>query len=416
MLFAFVTAFQLRSSLDTVRRQRALDFYIPFTLAAFSNRIDDPFVSRGIRWGDELLSVNGRPFTGMSMYLRELWNAQHQDPRSPQWQPFSVTIRSNGNRIHREAVAFPHCTCGVPGEIEAFAIWLIPPMYCTIAGFVCVAIRPRAVLSWAFLALMLSLAQLQIAPDWYVEFQITSTPMLWPDSMRIAGVGYQSFIREAWPAALLVFSAYFFGVRRNANWAALLVALAFVGMAATKAILQIAWSENYRGFVSLYQFLESYRTTGIILGLAGASAVAWLMGRRYGLTVTTLGVLVLAGMYWSAPAITSGDSALLFVPRIPPFHNTQAVKELLFGVGCVAAGLVFFRRRVKPYEAVCFVLLLPLASDIVARWNVYRYPFVEQPFEHWPWFVLGTAGVALSGIGWSVVQRGGVARLFFGSH
>src|SRR5437763_1716301 len=82
-LFSLVITYQMKSSLDTVRVERTLEFFVPFTLRPFTNRIDrlaarnweegeripmrpNSFLQRG----DEILSVNGRAFRGLSDYLR----------------------------------------------------------------------------------------------------------------------------------------------------------------------------------------------------------------------------------------------------------------------------------------------------------------------------------------------------------
>src|SRR6185436_14814996 len=95
-LFCFVTIYQLRASLDTVHLQRSLDFYIPFLVTPLTDRVDSRGYSSNweqgrqfennavhpivLRLGDRILRVNGLEFKGMSIYLRELWNAQHQPP------------------------------------------------------------------------------------------------------------------------------------------------------------------------------------------------------------------------------------------------------------------------------------------------------------------------------------------------
>jgi hypothetical protein len=103
-LFVFVCAYQVRISLDTIHVERNLDFYIPFTLQTFTDRVEGtgprPGPLEGIHSledarpallsrGDQLLLVNGRPFDGMSVYLNEL-SKVGQGYR----YPFVVTVRT----------------------------------------------------------------------------------------------------------------------------------------------------------------------------------------------------------------------------------------------------------------------------------------------------------------------------------
>lgn len=210
-LFAFVAVFQWRASRDTVHVERMLDLYVPFTLQPFSGRINsraytrsweeghfDPEHHSALRWGDELLSVNGREFRGMSVYLGELWNRSHRPSIGGAiYNQFTVTVRSADAHIRRILVEFPHCTCGVPTMFQAAAIWIVPPAFCVLLGFAIVTLRPCAMGSWAFLLAMLSLSQLQLWSEWYAGFQNTITPMQWTDWLRVPGVGYQAFVRCA---------------------------------------------------------------------------------------------------------------------------------------------------------------------------------------------------------------------------
>ena len=88
-LFCFVAVYQLRISLDTVRFERSLAFFVPFVLEPFTDRVvSSPYLKSwehggpsdysqlALRSGDELLNVNGRPFRGIAVYLGELWKKQ----------------------------------------------------------------------------------------------------------------------------------------------------------------------------------------------------------------------------------------------------------------------------------------------------------------------------------------------------
>ena len=423
-LFCFVAVFQWRASRDTVHVERMLDFYVPFSLQSFSNRIDsraytpsfeeggrfDPHNYSVLHWGDELVRVNGLEFNGMSVYLGELWKVLHRPSfRDASYRPFTVTVRSDGSRIHRVVVSFPHCTCGVPTMFEAAAIWIVPPAFCVLLGFTMVTLRPSAMGSWAFLLAMLSLSQLQLWPEWHTGFQQTITPMQWADWLRVPGVGYQGFVRCAWPAAFVIFWAHVFRARCGVRRAAFLVAISFLGFAALKAMLQIAWSENFRGFVSLYRQLESQRSELIVAGLAAAAGLCWSLNRNYGLIVTAMGLSAVAALYWSPLPITHGnwynysDDTFRFVATIPDFHNTPGLIILAVTAGCILAGIVTFRSRLTLWELGGSILLVPLAIHIGGCFGGYWFP-VEWGMFAWGGFVLASAGVGLICLGWSIFK------------
>jgi hypothetical protein len=422
-LFAFVAMFQWRASRDTVHVERMLDLYVPFTLQPFSGRINsraytrsweeghfDPEHHSALRWGDELLSVNGREFRGMSVYLGELWNRSHRPSIGGAiYNQFTVTVRSADAHIRRILVEFPHCTCGVPTMFQAAAIWIVPPAFCVLLGFAIVTLRPCAMGSWAFLLAMLSLSQLQLWSEWYAGFQNTITPMQWTDWLRVPGVGYQAFVRCAWPAALVIFLARVFGARPAVRRAAQTVAVAFLGFAALQAMLQIAWSENFRGFVSLYRQLESQRSELIVVGLAAAAGLCWSLNRNYGLIAAAMGFSAVAALYWSPSPITHGnwynysDGSFGFVATIPEFHDTPGLIILAFSAGCILVGVATFRSRLSRWELGGSILLVPLAIHIGGCFGGYWYPLGWGMFA-WGWFVLASAGAGLICLGWPVFR------------
>lgn len=430
-LCTFVVAFQLRASLDTIHIQRTYEFYVPFVFEPFTNRIadhgyaltwetgshPDPAQRSVVHLRDEVLSVNGHPFRGVSMYLRELWKAQHQPPPDfPKWafHPFTLDIRSRDGTRHAVEVNFPHCTCGIPGLFEASAIWLIPPMFCLTLGFVVTSLRPSAILAWAFLVLMLSLTQIQFWPDVHSEFQQTTTPMIWRGLFRILGVGYRALIQHSWPAALFLASACFYRSRRSIYWVSVGVSALFLVAAILQAVIEIAWSENYRPFVFLYQFFAAYSTELRVISFAAVATLCWLLNSRFGLAVSALGLLAVGSLYRTPSPLTKGtwhqysDNSYRFDTSIPAFHQTPAFITLLFVAGVVVCALVIFRRNVSLLEAISFLLCMPLASDFAARFGWYLYPLGPSFFpnmRYWFWSALALAALGLVGASWSLVRR-----------
>lgn len=355
--------------------------------------LPDPEHRSILRRRDEVLRVNGRPFRGVSMYLRELLNAEHQPPPAPpnfEWHPFALTTRFSGGTLHHVEVGFPHCTCGIPNMFESVAAWVVPPIFCVILGFATVCLRPRAMLAWAFLGLMLSLSQVQFWLDWYSGFQLTSTPMIWTGWFRVPAVGYRALVQHAWPAALLAASTHFYRSRRRLYSLAMGISALFLVRAVLEAVLQIAWSEDYRSFVFLHQFLGDYRTELIVASVAAVASLAWLLSRRFGLAIVAEGLLAVVALYWSATPITKGewydysDNTRRFVASVPDFHNTSSLITMLFVAGVLATALLVFKRGITVPEALGFLLCVPLGGDLAARWGAHWYPFASGPFQYWP--------------------------------
>ena len=69
----FLAAFQIRYSIATLEA-RSTFLFIPFQLKPYTNTIESVGQSAKhvLHRGDELIAVNDRPFTGMSVYRQEL--------------------------------------------------------------------------------------------------------------------------------------------------------------------------------------------------------------------------------------------------------------------------------------------------------------------------------------------------------
>ena len=184
-------------------------------------------------------------------YVPFIFHQPRPVPPRFKWRPFTVVVRSIDAKIRSVAVGFPHCTCGIPTLPEALSIWLVPPLFCVLLGFITALLRPRAVLAWAFLGAMLALSQVQFWPDSYTGFQMTSTPMTWGGWFRIFGVGYRALVQSLW-----VFNRVdsFLSARPLAGSPWPWDSGRDTACRHVQAAHQIAWSEDYRHFVAPHRF------------------------------------------------------------------------------------------------------------------------------------------------------------------
>jgi hypothetical protein len=429
VLFCLVMSYQVRSSLDTVHLERHLDFWVPFVIAPFTSRIANrdyfqsweqgtpPRPDRGsvVHIRDEVLAVNGRPFRGVSTYLRELRKAENQPnplPEDFQWHPFVLTLRSPDSRVRQVEILFPHCTCGVLAVWEATGLWVIPPLFCVLLGFTTVCLRPRSIAAWAFLGLMLSLSQLRFWPEWYTGFQQTSNPMAWSGWGRIPAIGYKSFVQQAWPAALIIAATHVNLPRPIVRRFSILLAGGFVVFALAQATLQIAWSEDYWGLVPIYQLLRRYQTEMMLVAIAAIGILAWIWSPKFGLPVTLAGLAAAAALYARPAAITAGkwndysDNTRRFDASIPAFHLAPEWIALLFTAACAIAALAAFRRAMTLRDTAGVILCAPFTLQVARALGGYGFPSDPWPFMFgWPWIVLALAAMGLSSLAWSLLRR-----------
>lgn len=429
-LFSLVIAYQIKSSLDTVRVERTLQFFVPFTFEPFTNRIDnkahvlnweegapiDPRAESILHRGDEILSVNGHAFRGLSVYVRTLvydpsvWHASG-------WHGFNVMARLADSTVHRVDFGFPQCTCGIPSLADAVSVWFVPPIFCVLLGFATALWRPRAVLAWGFLGALLALSQVQFWDDLSPGFwSVTSTPMAWGSWFRWFGVGYRALVQAAWPAALLIASIHFYPHRRLAVRFAVGSSALVLTYAMLRVLLQLAWSEDYRPFVGLYRFLDSYETEFVALAFVAVAVLGWILNWRLGLGSSVLALITIATMYLGAPPVTHGDwvdysdgtRGVIF--DIPTVHNTPAFAVALFVGGVFALALLIFRRQLRRLETFGCLLLLPLLLDFAARAGRFWYPLEAGPFRYWYCSACAVAGSGLLCLFWSILHRTSIKR------
>lgn len=423
-LFSLVITYQIKSSLETVHVERNYDFFVPFVFQPFTNRINDlayvlnweagtqldPIPHSGLHRGDEILSVNGRPSRGLSLYLRTLVGDPSVRPASG-WHGFTVTARTADSTVRHVEFAFPHCTCGVPSLAEAVSVWVVPPVFCVVLGFATVLWRPKALLAWGFLTALLALSQVQFWADDYTGFQLTSTPMAWGNWLRLFGVGYRALVQSLWPAGLLVASTHFYRRRSGAVRRALGLSMLFLLYAVLRAVQQIAWSENYRPFIALHRFLASCETGFVAWTLIAVAVLSWTLSRRLGVGASGLALTAIITLYWGASPVTHGDwvayvdGTRRFVFDVPTVHNTPALAITLYVGGMFGLALLVFRPQVRFLEALGCLLFLPLLFDFAARAGVFWYPLEEGFFRYWYGAASALAGIGLACLFWSILKR-----------
>jgi hypothetical protein len=422
VLAIWAVVLQVRLSSETVHLQRSLELYIPILIEPFTAKVyaNDSMnwekgrevgSGRALRRGDTVIKVNGRPFTGYSMYLAELWNVLRQ-PWSPTAAPmyFSITVLTKEGRTREIDFNFPHCTCGVPGLLEAVFFWMVAPLFCIAAGVLTVALRPNAVLAWIWFSLMLSLSQLQFWTEPYVGFQSTTDPMAIGGVMRVPAVAYQAFIQYSWPLALTIAGLHLGRKNRLHPLHGLLVLVLFL-FAVAKAAVAIAWSEGFQSLSTLYFFFKQHDTQMLAVALVLLTAAAWAGDRKIGAVVGGITIFAIATLFAGPAPITEGarthysDQTTRFELSVPAFHRAPAVVIAASLAVFLLASLVLFRKRLSWQPAIGAALCLPLAAHVFGSLGNWWHPFAGPLIAEWPWIVALLAGVGLSLVSIWIIRR-----------
>ncbi len=410
--FLLIGVAQFRLSDEMVRQQRDLYYRIPSALTPFSDRIG---VSSGYSWtpqgadvgidwrpeeGDRLLLVNGAPFVGMADYLRAFRAV-------PGGGEFTVTVR---NAEGKEATFAYHGrprTCGSPSRAWAISVWALPPFFCLFTACFAVLQYPRSSLAWAFGGALLSLSQVSLWPDYAALLELVGSPMGLADEAHLPVVAGRAFLQSAWPAFLLAGA----GTIRPLGWLGWGLVVGFLGMAGVEAGLAVAWSEDYRPWVGLYEVLAARGTELALVGMGGVALWVWTVDRWLGVVA---GVLLLSAgvtLYMVPETLESfrwahySDDTRKVVPEYPPCVVTPQFVVLVATAAMILAALVRAGRQ-APWQLVgAWALFVPLLFHLGRAWSGYwiafQIPFLEECPEMFLWSAAGAVLLA----GWWVVER-----------
>lgn len=146
----------------------------------------------GLKIGDKLLEINGRPFDGQAS-LSEVLIAT--PPRSA----IELVVRSqNGTVTRKRVILAPLGTSPYPLRDWVFVIvaLLFVPALALALGTGVVVVRPHDLRAWLILALMISFSQIYYVPGW-------------TGPLRTIALGYRTFASSTFPIWLILFAIYF---------------------------------------------------------------------------------------------------------------------------------------------------------------------------------------------------------------
>jgi hypothetical protein len=419
----FLVGFQIRYSIATWEARNTF-LYIPFQLKSGTDTIESVGqAARGVlRRGDELIAVDGRPFTGMSVYREELraanryLTAANSLPMEEatkaylKW-PFRVTVRSGAGGTRTVEVYFANCTCGSLSQSQVVWYAILPPSICILVGLIAAwGSRWQSAVPWLFLAVAICVSQGFVVPEWSNEWSQSADPMEWRDWFRVPALAYQSFFGTSWQAWLLLFAATCF--RQSVDRDAVLAVTPMLALAVLKTLATIGSSEYFRAASPLYHALDAASREISVVMYFCAALLAWRFGRSWTLLTTTFAVIAATLLCWPA--------------SVPPFNTTwmyerPAEYRTPEVIGAVFTGAVFVvllaagRRNAEPYA------WMPLAiASMVLLLGPFIFSAVSYGWALWwmPQLVLTGLYFGLLGVGWFVLRipaRGPGGRTLHGS-
>jgi len=147
----------------------------------------------GLREGDNLLAVNGRPLRGTAVYGEEMAKAHAGDL-------LGVTVRAGDSQSpgSERSVALVLEAKRQVALAVVLTLFVAMPAFCILLGFWVAAARPRDSRAWLLLALLLCLATL-----WEPGLEG------WGRGVRDLAEVYHTFFHSAWPVWMVLLGIYF---------------------------------------------------------------------------------------------------------------------------------------------------------------------------------------------------------------
>ena len=296
IVFVITLAYQVRYLPQWARRETRV---IPFFFTGSGNNLVEftspKAVGFGLHKGDQVVALNGMPYTGTSS-LSSAFNATKVGV------PLRVAI------IPRDPARGGEHTVALPVAAARLFSWdtfsdlivsIILPGLSFLLGFWVAFRRPQDALAWLLLALMLSF------PHILQSFVVQG----WPPGWRVAGMLYDATLATAFPIVIFFFGRDFPepfapGTRYNWMWKGLqwLVLPPFAIISLLTIIVSVGSLDNYHSVAPLYLLLRPLDTLEQILIYILIGSFFSAMGIKLGLSQSPDARRRLRFLYWGTTA------------------------------------------------------------------------------------------------------------------
>jgi len=255
VVFVIALGYQARLTADVIHGFKVTVPY--FTLGMASAEIEavsSEAGSAGLKVGDELLAVNGRPYKGTAVLAQE-------EMKAVPGTSLTLTIRGrNQSRPRTIDLPVSGSLKGLGSNSVPIILLVVLPSLCLLLAYWVVLARPRDRLAWLLFGMLLSFTQVLGG---------AATFESWAPGMREVISLYHIGLATTWPIFMFLFGFYFpepFSegdpMRRWAKVAWILIA-PLLPAAIIDAVIKTAQISSYASIAGLY------RWTGPFLKVAG---------------------------------------------------------------------------------------------------------------------------------------------------
>ena len=308
LLFALASSYQIRSVMFAFPNYFHLKpAAYPFTPNYDKGRpvlqfVSEPARQAGVQNGDILLTVNGRPLTGLAVFGEAIRTAKPGDILNVQFLHPGGTIPRSAAIPLEQATAHP---ISLPAA-SLLIVKLVIPTFCMLLGFWVTAVRPRDPSAWCLCLIML-----------FFSVFYSAGVESWGPVVRDVAEGYRLTVANTWPIFMLLFGLYFPEPFHEKDppwwtWSKRIVISLLIVSCVVNVIAGLAEFENFASVASLSAALEHLGTVDFLLSFAGIGSFFACISVKMHQAVTPDAKRRLRLLYVGS-TVSMGPACILFV-------------------------------------------------------------------------------------------------------
>jgi len=336
LLFALASSYQIRSAIYTFPNYFHLKAAAyPFTPNYDKGRLVLQFVSKparqaGVQNNDTLLTVNGRPVTGLAVFGEAIRTAKPGDTLAVQFLRPGETAPRSATVLLEPVASPPFDWTGA----SILALKLVMPTFCILLGFWATAVRPRDPSAWFLFLILL----------FFSVFYWAGAESWGPVIRDVAGA-YRAAVGTAWPIFMLLFGLYFpepFPGKESPwlRWPKRVIISVLVAFCVLSVVVQLGELENFSAVASLSALIGRFGKLQFILSFIATGAFFAAISVKMRMAVTPDAKRRLRLLYFGS-SISMGPACILFVVQAIKGSPFEGIFPLWLVLSALSLMLLF---------------------------------------------------------------------------
>ena len=300
----------------------------------------------GVKQGDILLAVNGRPFRGLAVFGEAMRLDRPGDS-------LTVEILTPGDPSSRSATILLEPVSSPPFNwtgASILALKLVMPTFCILMGFWVAAVRPRDPSAWFLCLIML-----------FFSVFFWAGAESWGPVVRDVAGAYRAAVGTAWPIFMLLFGLYFpepFPGKEPPwlTWSKRSVISVLTAFCFLSVVVQLGELENFSTVAFLAALLQRFGKLQFILSFAATGAFFAAISVKMRMAVTPDAKRRLRLLYVGS-SISMGPACILFVVQAIKGSPFEGIFPLWLVLSSLSLMLLF-------PVVLAYVIVVQRAMDV----------------------------------------------------